>query len=633
VVRLDGRVAKLLEAFLECPGVYLSVNTLLDRVWAPVVVSPSSVYQAINVLRRALATGEAVGVAIEMSRRRGYRLVVEGGTPSELDVPPPAATHAEAAVYSSGIAVDEASISDSPLLDSSLPADGRREVRPVHRVRTLVYALMAVAAVVALGWMLEQHRERIMAPAAAEGLPTVKAPSPPSVAVLAFDVPGSRTRGSGQMDGAVLAQDLVARLTRRSTLGAVAYSPRKAGEGLDQEIRRVGATLGVRFLLDGHLQENAGTVAVDLTLVDVVRQSTVWSKRLEVPTDDLFELVRLMDVEVASKLLSVTAKGLAATEDATEHIPRPQAYRDYLTGLSARNESTMLGWKSAVQFFRRATVADPQYAAPLSALVLAETDIYDQTGDKSWLDAAERDSAAAVRVAPTDSEAYGSRGYLRQWYHLDWVGAGADFQHALQLGARSSRTYGYYGSWLAIGGRLAEARAYLLKAVAIDPLAADQWLDLALYDMAMGDYRAAEAELDSVREVNEGSAYLLHERAELYILRGEYQRALETASHIEFDPLRLRNQALAENGLGLRLLATQHLNELIRRFPDRDAYQVAQVYGWWGDFDNAFRWLHRCVTVRDPGLGFLPYDPLMSKLRPDPRYRSILKAVGLPTPP
>jgi Tfp pilus assembly protein PilF len=360
-----------------------------------------------------------------------------------------------------------------------------------------------------------------------------------------------------------------------------------------------------------------------------LRQSTVWSQHLEAPRDELFDLIRRLDIEVASKLLSVSAQSLASSDDTTGHIPHPQAYRDYLAGLNARNDSTMLGWKSAVQYFRRAAAADPLYAAPLSALVVTETDIYDQTGEKTWLEAAERDSAAAIRLAPSEPESYGSRGMLRQWYHFDWEGAGADYQAALRLGARSSRVFGYYGSWLAAKGRLSEARAYLLRAVAIDPLSADQWLDLALYDLATGDYRAAEEALDRAREVNDGSAYLLHMRAELYILRGQYQQALETAARIEFDPLRLRNQVMAEHGLGHTSLARQHLEELIRRFPDRDAYQIAQVYGWMGDVEHAYQWLNRCVTVRDPGLGFLPYDPLMNKVRSDSRYPGIVRAAGL----
>ena len=56
-------------------GTDLSVEELLDRVWAGVVVTPDSVYQAVASLRRILGDDAKEPTYITNIPRRGYSLV------------------------------------------------------------------------------------------------------------------------------------------------------------------------------------------------------------------------------------------------------------------------------------------------------------------------------------------------------------------------------------------------------------------------------------------------------------------------------------------------------------------------------------------------------------------------------
>jgi hypothetical protein len=78
---------------------------------------------------------------------------------------------------------------------------------------------------------------------------------------------------------------------------------------------------------------------------------------------------------------------------------------------------------------------------------------------------------------------------------------------------------------------------------------------------------------------------------------------------------------------GDRPAADAALAELIARDRDVMAYQVAEVYAWRGETDNAFECLQISLDNHDTGLLSLLIDPLMRSLRND---SEMLAKVGLP---
>jgi tetratricopeptide (TPR) repeat protein len=160
-------------------------------------------------------------------------------------------------------------------------------------------------------------------------------------------------------------------------------------------------------------------------------------------------------------------------------------------------------------------------------------------------------------------------------------------------------------------------------------LSAERWTQLGLYYTAIDHYADAHDALDRALEITPKGGYPLNTLCKLYLLEGKPDRMRDLAERIEFEPLRLRNLALAEFALGRAADAAHHLAELTHRYPERDAYQIAQVYAWQGDANAAFAWLGHAFEVRDAGLGFIQYDPLMTKIRPDPRYAALLQTLGL----
>jgi hypothetical protein len=73
------------------------------------------------------------------------------------------------------------------------------------------------------------------------------------------------------------------------------------------------------------------------------------------------------------------------------------------------------------------------------------------------------------------------------------------------------------------------------------------------------------------------------------------------------------------------------LRELIAKYHEGGAYQIAEVYAFRNQIDEAFEWLDRAYAQRDSGLVGTKVEPLLKSLRNDPRFAALLKKLNLPT--
>ena len=71
------------------------------------------------------------------------------------------------------------------------------------------------------------------------------------------------------------------------------------------------------------------------------------------------------------------------------------------------------------------------------------------------------------------------------------------------------------------------------------------------------------------------------------------------------------------------------MQELIAKYQDDCAYQVAEVYCARGEADLAFDWLERAYVQLDNGLTEMKTRPLFRSLHADPRWSAFLRKMGL----
>jgi hypothetical protein len=78
-----------------------------------------------------------------------------------------------------------------------------------------------------------------------------------------------------------------------------------------------------------------------------------------------------------------------------------------------------------------------------------------------------------------------------------------------------------------------------------------------------------------------------------------------------------------------RALIEHWIEECIRTERPGKACYAAQIYACIGEKDLAFEWLNKAYEERNPLLVYAKVMPYCDNLRPDPRFASLLKRLGL----
>jgi len=108
-------------------------------------------------------------------------------------------------------------------------------------------------------------------------------------------------------------------------------------------------------------------------------------------------------------------------------------------------------------------------------------------------------------------------------------------------------------------------------------------------------------------------------------VQGSPQNALAEIELVRYDPARAFLYAVAYYPLGRQKEVDAALSELIAKYHARSAYDIAQVYAFRKQSNEAFKWLEQAYAQRDSGLIGTNVDPLLKNLHNDPRFCRVLE--------
>ena len=216
-------------------------------------------------------------------------------------------------------------------------------------------------------------------------------PDKPSIAVLPFENMSGDPDQEYFADGMV--EEIITALSRFKWLFVIARNSSFTFKNKAVDIKEVGRTLGVRYVLEGSVRKALGKVRITGQLIDAVTGTHLWADRFE---RDLTDIFALQD-EVAVTVVSAIQPKLLKTEIAMAARRRPEnltAYDLFLRAMPHFYSSTREGIAEATKLAHRALELDPRFglAAAMASVGHAMRVIWGQTDDPQF------DRGEAVRL-------------------------------------------------------------------------------------------------------------------------------------------------------------------------------------------------------------------------------------------
>jgi len=588
-IELDRSGHAVLLYLVEHAGQVVGKDDLLRVGWPGRVVSENSLAKAISKLRKAV--GDENAELIRVVHGYGYRLV---GEVEAVRAPPPSPANIVTPTRHRRVWWVAAALLGAIAL--AFVGRGAQKSNPPP--------LVAIADV---------HRVAI--------LPFRELGGDPSLALIAE---GLANHLRGQLQRAPNLRPLSA-----SEVARFGDDPRGEAE--------IARELGVGLLVSGDIARTGDNLSVRLRLYDAQQPSLQFERRFEHAQSDR----AVLQEQLVWSLLDQFGRlrGRRANDTVPGHgTPEPEAYRAFLRASSAfSGNNDPNNQRRALAALEQAVALDPKYADAWLMLggILGGSGYYADSAEE-LREGRVRAIAAmdrGIALAPADPLNYLLRSEMRLLYQFDWAGAQADIEEAAARtpAGESAMLLIWQARYAASLGRMDEAIALDARAIALDPLSGARrnqgWHYLANGDIASARMVLAQQLMD-LPESPHVHFYL----ALCDIFEQQPDAALQRLEHSS-TLFRLLGTSIAQHERGDRAASDLALAKLTDQFAVADGYWVAAAHAWRGETDAAFTWLERAANSGDSSLMYLKFDPLMHKLRDDPRYRALLARLAIPLEP
>ncbi|MFZ0418268.1 MAG: winged helix-turn-helix domain-containing protein [Candidatus Sulfotelmatobacter sp.] len=639
-MELPPRAFDTLLVLVENNGHLLEKDALMRTVWGDTVVEENNLSQVVYLLRKALRDGEDGSRYIETVPKRGYRFVagvrpveaaeVTGNTREALagsNAPSSSPANRRESIATPADA-------SSALQGNSDTESGSTEVEPQippSAVRngwkkTLVAGLAIVALLALLG-----------AAGWRQGLFGEAGPSPiRSVAVLPLQNLSNDPNQEYFVDG--MTDELITDLAQIRQLKVVSKTSIMQYKGTRIPLPQIGRELGVDAVVEGSVLRSGDRVRITAQLIRAASDRHIWAAAYDGDLKDVLSLQARVAEAITDEVklnLTVEESGRLRRGQAVN----PEAFDLYLRGRYAWNQRNLPGFRKAVEYFNQAIEKDPNFALAYSGLADCNTLLVLYGEGPTYVSEAKAAAEKALALDGTLAEAHTSLAAVKILQDWDWTGAEQEFQRALDLNPNSAQAHHWYGNLL-LGpeGRQDEAIAELQRAQELDPLCQSINADIGFayylagrYDLALQAYRRVLATNPSFVPIH---FYL----SKYYKQTGQYDLWLK--ERIENDRLsgfsgrsQYMEELYRQGGFRavMQEMAKPGESNRLANYKDLHLYacSAADANAVLGRNQRALDSLEKCYREASVALIFAKVDPVWTNLRPEPRFQSLLRRMGL----
>ena len=406
-------------------------------------------------------------------------------------------------------------------------------------------------------------------------------------------------------------------------------------KGKEQDANKVGGELNVRAVLTGSVKQIGDQIVITVRLDDAQNNRHIWGEQYVRKFADILNVQGEIVQEVSTNL-RVKLTNEAEQQLAKRYTDNVEAYQLYLKGQYEWKKHTQKDLLKSIEYYNQALEKDPNYALAYTGIAVS----YGGLGN-SYLPPneafpkAKAYAAQALEIDETLAEAHMAMGAVRLFYDWNWPEVERELKRAQALDPNNESAHHLYGFYLNAMGRLDEAKAEMDRALTLDPLApmANSDVGVDFYYSRQYDESILQNEKTINLEPHFFIAYLwlgqAYEQKKMYVKAIEtFQKGIDLAEH---HPQLIASLGRVYALTGQRDKANKYLNELREMSKQRyvSPYLFAVVYTGLDDKEQAFAWLEKAYRERTFFLIWLRVEPRFDSLRDDPRYKDLLRRIGL----
>ena len=439
-----------------------------------------------------------------------------------------------------------------------------------------------------------------------------------SIAVLPF-VNATADAGNEYLsDG--LTESLISTLSQIPDLKVMARSTVFKFKGKEDDPQKIGQSLQVSAVLMGRVTQHGDTLGIQADLVSTLDGSELWGAHYERKLADVTQVQSDITRDLSGRL-NRAESGRPAQQLGQAGTTNAEAYRLYLEGRQLWHGRTAEGLKKSIVLFQQAIAADPNYALAYTGLAdtynVAPSYVPELTS-RQCAALADEASRKAVELDPSSAEAHASRAFSLANLHK-WTEAEPEFRRSLELNPNNATTHYFYAfTFLLAENRQAEAMDQMRAALSLDPLSSIVNSNYAILLMDSRRFPEALAQFQKVLERDGNFQPAHHKLSHLYAMTGRFADAVNELEITFPKPIPVSPDAKGYLQLNLQMPRT-----------DKSTL-VAMAATLLGDRDQAFQYLDKAYANGDGELLIDIRYPAFDPLRSDPRYKDLMRRLGLP---
>lgn len=602
IIPLTPKAFDILLVLLRNSDRVVEKEELMNVVWPDTAVEENNLARNVSTLRRALEEGPEEHRFIVTIPGRGYQFV------------------SERAQYPPEVVIQRHAKTEIEIEEDSEDSE-RRPAIPKSTWRSrVVWVLGSVLLVgsVSLGFYLLERRA------------STSLHVPDSIAVLPFDIanPDSEYLADG------ITENTIDQLSQSPNVKVISLGSVLHYRGKQFSPQEIGHTLGVSKVLIGKVRIEQDHMITLVELINTADGTHVWGEQYNHKISDVIKMQSEISTEIAVRL-----RGGFKPEQQGQYKKRYtddfEAYKLYIRGRYYWNKRDSSDLQRGLTYFQEAIDRDPTYA--LAYAGLADSYFVEcAAGILTMQEGMPKAKAAAINALQLDdslAEAHASLGQIYFDYDWNWSAAEAEYKRAIVLSPSYSYAHYFYGTFLLAMARNAEGLAELKRAQELDPLSPMIATFIARSYYYSRDYQKSIAQYRQVLQFNPEFPVAQNFLVETLERTGSFEEAL-AQMQTNISPGKSKTSSLErayKSGGG-----QGYLRERVRQIRDDLHAEAGGLSGGTAGLDSlmdnkkeAFALLQRAYERREIWLLYLNVDPVWDNLRPDPRFRDLLRRIGL----